>query len=559
MDNPISFQRVKAQALIVFHEFLLPCIFAVLLAAISIYMIITEKSNGAIIYYLTAAYLLSLMLKLWTDETRNKRLAVVVSLVAHAVLLIDATVLFQKDSSDFEVSTFIARGAVCLALVLGICFLPFVREKDDIPSWNFVLSLVKSVAMSFIVGGIMSIGVMLLIMGIKTIFAVNIDEKCYFVTFVVFLQLLPMLLFLSRIPMGEKRHDYQPMVSGFLNGTTRYLFIPLVCCYMLVLYAHLAYILVTWELPDGAVSMLVSVMMSGIIAIEFLLYPTMQSGAAKRFETFIVKWMPIAALPLVILMTVGIFRRFEDYGVTANRLYMITLNIWFYAVCIGLFLTHTRRIHWVSLSFCALLLLTSAHPFNYYELVRHSMTAKIESVFEQYAPTALPLRGNNEVENWLKTLPKDMRAKTYSQLVYLQRYYNRKNLGKWLVDSYLYGSYTEDVGDYELLFSIDEYDDIVSVPDGFGRVCHTYINKTVPIKKAMIGDSITMSVTFKHDSITADFVLSRKALKAQRTSGEEVIFVDKTGNYALCPENFHIENNSDDLHFYGDYYIFIKR
>ena len=560
MDNPISFQRVREKTRMIISEFPLPCIFAVLLAIVSICMIVVGESDGAVIYYLTAAYLLSLMLKLWTDETVNKRMALVVGLVAHALLIFDAAVLFLRDSSDFEMSTFIAHGAVYLALVLGIFFLPFVREKNDIPSWNFVLSLVKSACISLIIGGIMTAGLALLLYGIGTIFGIDIETKWYVVIVVLFLQLLPMLLFLSRIPMGQDRHDDKPMVSGFLCGTTRYLFIPLVCCYLLVLYAHLAYILLTWKLPDGAVSLLVSVMMCGIIAIEFLLYPTMQSGAAKRFETLVIKWMPVAALPLVMLMTVGIIRRFEDYGVTANRLYMITLNVWFYIVCIGLFVSRARRIHWVSLSFCALLLLTSAHPLNYYELVRRSMTSRLDSVFKQYPPTLMPLKGTREVNSWLKTLPEDLRAKTYSQLSYMQSYYNRKDLEKWVEGAYFYGMYDEcDAdADYEQLLSISGSDSVMAIPEGFGRVCYTYINQTIPSAEAINGDSITIPLEVERLSIKADFVMSVKALKAHRESDKKVFFIDTTGNYALCPESFHIEKNASGISLYGDCYIFIK-
>lgn len=561
MNNPISFQNLRDRTRKMVTEFTLPCIFAVLLAISLVTMIITEDYDGAVAYYFTAAYLLSLMLKLWADEVTNKRMALGVSIAAHALLLADAIVLFVRDSGDIEISTYIAHSAVYLALVLGIFFLPFVREKNDIASWNFVRSLIAPTAVSFLIGGVMTAGVGLLIMGIGQIFNIEIDAKVYWTVAVLFMQLLPMLLLLSRIPMGEERHDRKPFVSGFLNGTTRYLFIPLTCLYILVLYVHLASILVTWELPNGAVSMLVSIMMCGIILVEFLLYPTIQSGAAKRFETLIVKWMPIAALPLVMLMTVGIVRRFDDYGVTANRLYLLTLNLWFYIVCIGLFVTRARRIHWVSLSFCALLLLTSAHPFNYFELVRKSMTAKIEALIEKYPPAAMPMKSRDEVHQWVSTLPEDQRSTAYSQLCYLLRYYNRDNIKDLVKDTYLYGEYddSDDGKCREQLFSYTTEDSVnIDIPEGYSHVFFWYISGSNPVEESIDGDSITLSIDEIRGHKTTIYGFSRKTLKAYGKSDEQPLFLDTTGSIAMRPDYLTLEMDSTHLYYHGECYFFVK-
>ena len=561
MNNPISFQNLRDKTRKMVTEFTLPCIFAVLLAVSLVTMIITEDYDGAVAYYFTAAYLLSLMLKLWADEVTNKRMALGVSIAAHALLLADAIVLFVRDSGDIEISTYIAHSAVYLALVLGIFFLPFVREKNDIASWNFVRSLIAPTAVSFLIGGVMTAGVGLLIMGIGQIFNIEIEAKVYWTVAVLFMQLLPMLLLLSRIPMGEERHDRKPFVSGFLNGTTRYLFIPLTCLYILVLYVHLASILVTWELPNGAVSMLVSIMMCGIILVEFLLYPTIQSGAAKRFEALIVKWMPIAALPLVMLMTVGIVRRFDDYGVTANRLYLLTLNLWFYIVCIGLFLTRARRIHWVSLSFCALLLLTSAHPFNYFELVRKSMTAKIEALIEKYPPAAMPMKSRDEVHQWVSTLPEDQRSTAYSQLCYLLRYYNRDNIKDLVKDTYLYGEYddSDDGKCREQLFSYTTEDSVnIDIPEGYSHVFFWYISGSNPVEESIDGDSITLSIDEIRGHKTTIYGFSRKTLKAYGKSDEQPLFLDTTGSIAMRPDYLTLEMDSTHLYYHGECYFFVK-
>ena len=37
-----------------------------------------------------------------------------------------------------------------------------------------------------------------------------------------------------------------------------------------------------------------------------------------RSDNWIARWMPVLILPLLLLMTIGIVRRFNDYGITVN-------------------------------------------------------------------------------------------------------------------------------------------------------------------------------------------------------------------------------------------------
>ena len=101
-----------------------------------------------------------------------------------------------------------------------------------------------------------------------------------------------------------------------------------------------------------------------------ILYVPFSPPRTLRFEQRVARGLPIAILPLLVLMTIGIARRFNDYGITLNRLYLLTLNIWFYIVCIGLFVLRARRIQWIAVSFAGIFLLTSVLPVNYARLTQ---------------------------------------------------------------------------------------------------------------------------------------------------------------------------------------------
>lgn len=494
MKLDISISALRESATRTFGRFPVSCAFAFLLSAYLIYATFAEKCDGVVTYYLSVGCLMSLMLALWQEDAERDRSFWAVNIAAHALLLADAYVL-EFHVTSYSSALYVARTTAVFALLLGTIFLPFRRAKDDVPAWAFAVTVIVNTALSLMIGLVMTAGTCSLLAGFDALFDVNVNRKFYACLCIVFMVLMPILLILARVPRPQGIRIDRIHTSGFFMGTVRYLFIPLVAGYMVVLYAYLVKILATWTLPQGAVSWLVTSMMVGVLSIIFMLYPAIRNGELKAFESKIVRWAPLAALPLVVLMTVGIVRRFCDYGVTANRLYIITVNLWFYIACIGLFLTRSRRIHWVFLSFGAILLLTSAQPMNYYEISRRSMTRDIEETMEKYSPKHLPFDSEDEVRAWVKTMPADVRNTTYSKLAYLMRNFAEEYYRKWVGNKvYLYSSYDlveEDSVDVPRVIEYKQHKQATAVPEG--RKTYAvwgYGNSAMPKSELMLNDSI---------------------------------------------------------------------
>ena len=543
-----SLSSLRESMVKVSRRFPAACTFAFLLAFALILMVITDEFRGVAIYYLTAGFLLSLMLSLWAEEYHNKRVVWTVTAIAHILLLIDAIYLWNLDSSRYSMALFIARAAVYVALILGILFLPFYQAKNDVKSWNFTRRMIIAMVLAYLVGGVMTGGIELLLLGIQSLFDIHIEDKLYAIVSILFALLLPLLLVLSRVPEGERKHDETILVSRFLTGTTRYLFIPLVVCYMVVLYLYLARIVFSWELPNGTITWLVTIMMFGIIAIEFLLYPTMRSEDSKPFERWVVRWFPILALPLVILMTVGIVRRLGDYGITVNRLYVLTLNLWFYAVCIGLFVLKARRIHWIPLSFGAILLLTSAQPMNYCEIVRSHLRQQVSNVVAQYKPEHLPMN-QQEFDSWMKTLPEDVQTATQSRLKYLDSYYN-KETETWIdKDVSLWGDYSKktDVEDEDFLYEPDTH--YITLPEGYHLLIPYRNEYSFTGSRNRLNDSILQISTTGLQDENLFFEVNLEEFRRKKAQGICPIFcTEKTrgDSIVLYFERLQIRRYEDD-------------
>lgn len=429
-------------------------------------------------YYFSIGTLLSLTIHLWSEELKSKTTGIIVQIVMQALFIADAMYLYSLSPERSLTEIGIAHGAAILAMWLSVFFLSFLKEKNDIPSWNFTSYAVGSFITAYVVGLIMSGGICLLAFSLDRLFGVYISWKCYTYILIICCVLLPLLLFLGMLPKGEEKHNRIPQVSEFMSGTIHFLFLPLVAGYLLVLYVYASRILISWELPIGWVSWLVVALMAGCIAIEFGLYPV-RMEAPKRLDEWAARWLPALVLPLLLLMTVGIARRFNDYGITINRLYLITLNIWFYIVCIGLILMKARRISWIPISFAMLFLLTSALPVNYASITRNAMRSDVEQELAHSCNMELPL-SREQYRNWLETLPGEKASEVNDKLLYLHNWFGWNSVEDLVqrgVSFYTVGRYYKDY-DTDLaeeanpLFSYSAQSATrtsISIPAGYSR------------------------------------------------------------------------------------------
>lgn len=534
-----------------------------------------DKVDGTIIFYLAVGILLTTVLQLWGEEVKNRRTKVLANAVAHIALLADSAYIYSiYDKFNMEVG--LAHASIITALTLCMFILPFFREKDDIASWNFTLRLLLSGCTSWIIGGIMCGGMCLLTAAVEELFGINLSDNWIETWLTLFMFTLPALLFIGRIPAGEEKHDRTPRMSIFLHRSIHYLFLPLLGCYLIVLYGYLAKIIFEWQLPDGWVSTLVSVLTFGSIAVVLGLYPLLLKGTSKS-DSRIVRFLPILILPLLVLMTVGIARRLDDYGITARRLYLLTLNIWFYLVCIGMLLTKARRVWWIPASFAAFFLLTSVLPINITSITRNWIYDRVETVIKSTYKGKLPMNEETYL-NWLATLPKEEALKVNSRIQYLdwniqdysrgtlvtdtisywnaERYINdrRKDKADSLKEDMYYSTGNTKI-EREVKFD-SKYASIIIYNDARARVPH-HKNSTKDIK------SLNIPI-YKNqrpiDTLEINFDDLRK-WDAQNSFTPQDIQCRKKGNrFILTSFNLEYRKEWNDIHFnYTGYYMIKKR
>lgn len=449
---------------------------------------VTNIQYGTILYYLTVGFLLCTVLRVWGEEVRNKRNFHIASIAAHVLLIFDAIYLWTLPDGSYNTELYVAHGSFCTALIIGGVFLPFFREKNDVASWNFAVRMFFYAIFCYISCAIVYGALALLIQSLDMLFGIKVNDHWFGTIAALLLVGTAPSLWLSRFPQGEAKFNREAFTFKFLVGLIRYLFLPIVAIYLVVLYVYGLKILLAMELPKGGVCYLIHVLMAGCLAIEILLYPQIQAGA-KPFEQKLVRWLPIAILPLLVLMTAAIGRRFIDYGVTVNRLYTITLNIWYYVVCIGLWFTRCRRINWISLSFAGLYLLTSALPINFCTISRNAILNRIDGFFTEHSEAVLPLQ-KNAYDSFMNSLPSDEAETLRDNLKYVADLYSRESISKYIdKEVSLYKSYKapedEENGEsaLSLYFNIDGQ---VAIPEGYTSVNNISMWKEVNAQDSTI-------------------------------------------------------------------------
>lgn len=408
--------------------------FLVALTGMLSYMIITgtEPEEGSLYVFtlLSVGILIDFVMSLWGEEHTNRKYR----WMAESILLVlfgtyYALLFFTDLIPNRGLPAFyLGNMAWLAALVVLIPFCSFWREKDDLKSWHFILSLCLALLISGMITWVMTGGLEGLVYGTAALFDWNVSEKVPFVIMVVCAVLLFGLLFLALVPYAERKHNNAAEMPSFLMKSVSWLLIPLLGCYILVLYIYGITILVHWELPKGMISWLVSAVMAGYLMCYLLLYPqvTNRQSWQSKLLTF---WLPIAILPLLILMTVGVVRRFMDYGITAPRLYLLTLLLWFYAVCIIMLVAKRKRFHWIFLSLAALFLLSSGQPMNYYRLCKPVLVAKIEKTIAD-KQLAVPFNLYSLENNPLLTV--EEANELYTNISYVRDNYGSPAVEQWV-------------------------------------------------------------------------------------------------------------------------------
>ena len=239
---------------------------------------------------------------------------------------------------------------------------------------NILHTLLK-VAAGLLIGGILMGVVSAIIGSVKFLFSPEMKEEWFtwpnaFIATIV----TPLLCcrFVTEASIKEKYKRLLQIIVDFILS-------PALVIYAAILYLYIIRILLRWELPDGGVAYLVL----SFLGVTLLCYLFRLLLEKRHFEWFY-KYLPAIALPPVVLLWTGIFRRVGEYGFTEARFYLIVL-----AVLATVFLLMLAKERSRNFQLMTLIMAAAAILFTYIPGIRakdfglRSQKARLEKVLPQ--------------------------------------------------------------------------------------------------------------------------------------------------------------------------------
>ena len=136
------------------------------------------------------------------------------------------------------------------ASAIAIFFAP--ARGNVIKAWRFSYRQTVSAVIAALISSAIEIAIVIIMMALLLLLKYGDDMARMILTMAIVLAVaLPMMIFISRIPYPDDANLDRHEEPRIIVALVKYLFLPLLGAYMLVLYIYGIKILVTWELPEG--------------------------------------------------------------------------------------------------------------------------------------------------------------------------------------------------------------------------------------------------------------------------------------------------------------------
>lgn len=258
---------------------------------------------------------------------------------------------------------------------------PFILKWDKKAYWNYLKSMCIAIGRSVLFSGVLYLGLVLALAAIQALFDVDIKPKRYGQLFIFCLGIVNTWTYLSDFPknvLEQTTINYNKALEVFV----KYILIPLVILYLMILYAYTIKIVLEWSLPKGWVSYLViALSMLGFI-IQVMINPiqkTIKSWVINKFYP----WFYLLLFPLIILLFVAIFRRVGDYGITENRYFVLLIAFWILGMILFLLFSKKKQLKALPITLCTIALLSSFGFWGAFSISKNSQVTQFQNVFHE--------------------------------------------------------------------------------------------------------------------------------------------------------------------------------
>lgn len=439
--------------------------------------------NDSVCWVLFEGFIMSLAAALWCEYLDKDKTNRVIQICILALVVVDFIVLCMRGGVS-HMAEFIGRAAMTTAFAAAIFFLPSVKRLDRRQLWHYTVCQLGAVAMAVFIGAVMALSCLIIFSSINILF--RFDEYKPMVTAMCILAVwVPAVVYLSRIPLSRDISSVDLPTSSPVGAFCKNVMLPLVGVYMLILYVYAAKILFTWELPQASITWMVT----GLMCVSLIMLYGMQrysfgdeiSASAVKIYTLVRRILPIALIPLLVLMSIGLFYRVGEYGVTVSRLYVAAFNIWAYAVMLYLVFKNNANLNFVAVSFAVVFALVSMVPgMNFTSIADRAIRSSVIDALRVQGVETFPISEERLVDI-LEEMNRKEADNLASRIEYLDDWDDHsrvsdivrsdEKLAVWRLLPYCADGTEVEVVEPVYDFILDASDEI-EMPAGFSKVMH---------------------------------------------------------------------------------------
>lgn len=263
---------------------------------------------------------------------------------------------------------------------LFVFFAPFITKWDKAAYWNYLIAVGTSIGRSIVFSGVLYLGLALALVAIDALFDITIRGERYGQLFVFCLGIVNTWIYLSDFPKNIKENT-TVHINKALEVFVKYILIPLVLLYIIILYAYSFKIIFQWELPKGWVSYLVTALALLGFLVQVIINPIQKNVKSWMINQFY-PWFYRFLLPLIVLLFIAIFRRIGDYGITEKRYFVLAIAIWVLGMVLYMLFSKKKRLIVLPSSLLILTLIASFGFWGAFSVSENSQIHQFKKVFE---------------------------------------------------------------------------------------------------------------------------------------------------------------------------------
>ena len=401
-----AIKKYPSQISTAFKRFPLAVAFAIFTTIAFIYvfeshsLLTDSKLLFWLFFYPIAATMIALTISL-VQESR-KKFSIIPHVVAEAVWLavsIALTFYYVSTDNNTEITYVLVTGLFIYTTVfLSIFIAPFFKQKDENGFWVFLMKNAKAAVIASAISAVLLIAIEGLLLGFFNLFDIKVSDKPFIYSAIICSCTIFPILFFSGIPSIDECLQEAPALNKFQTSANKFLFLPVISLYIILLYAYIAKIIIQWEMPKGMVSYLVSASMMLMLLRVTLTLPE-RINPKPSFEKKLLKILPTACIPLVILMSVGIMRRISDYGISEDRYYIAAVNIFYYIIIAILLIDKIKcKSRVIAIVFCSMFFILTNGPLSAINVTHRVWMESIKTALAEEGYNKFPLNFEDSKE-----------------------------------------------------------------------------------------------------------------------------------------------------------------